>query len=291
MEKELVWEKIQMDTGLDVVLWTEQIESLGLIERTDTDSGYRMEEHVHQFYELLLCYYPVPLRHTVAGRAYETTTPFIQFRAPYLLHSTSALDATEYTRTNIGFHPNVLTEFGGICKLGRLANCWECVIPATTEKIMEMEPLLTRLRRVRDPKTPKHVWISTLATLLWEISEMAEDSVDHEVESALYVQEILQYAVNHVEEDLRIDALAERFYVSRSKLKRDFQSAAGMPLHEYVTSIRLHRAKVLLAEDMPLSMIAERCGFGSDSSFSYMFHRRTGMTPGEYRRQCRIRKT
>lgn len=291
MDNKLIWRKIQRDTIPDPSDWEKQIESKQIFERRDTDSGYVMQEHLHQFYELLICYNPVPLRHTVAGRAYETTTPFVLFRAPYLLHSTSALDATEYTRTNIGFHPNVLTEFGGICKLGRLANCWECVIPATTEKIMEMEPLITRLRRVRDPEIPKYVWISTLATLLWEISEMAEDSIDHEVESALYVQEILQYAVNHVEEDLRIDALAERFYVSRSKLKRDFQSAVEMPLHEYVTSIRLHRAKVLLAEDMPLSMIAERCGFGSDSSFAYMFHRRTGITPGEYRRQCRNRKT
>jgi len=285
MEKKLVWEKIQMDTGLDVVLWTEQIESLGLIERTDTDSGYRMEEHVHQFYELLINYYPVPLRHTVAGKAYNTDTPFIQFRAPYLLHSTSALDSTPYTRTNIGFHPSVLAEYGGICKLGRLANCWECLIPVTTEQIMNLEPLLIRLRRVRDPKTPKHVWISILAALLWEISELAEQAIVHGTEAAPYIQNLLQYIVQHAEDDLSNEALAEKFFVSRSKLKRDFQAAVNMSLHEYVTAIRIHRAKILLTEDMPLSMVAQQCGFSADASFAYMFRRHTGMPPGEYRRR------
>lgn len=285
MEKKLVWEKIQMDSVLDVVLWSEQIESLGLIERTDTDSGYIMEEHVHQFYELLINYYPVPLRHTVAGRAYETTTPFIQFRAPYLLHSTSALDNTEYTRTNIGFHPSVLAEYGGICKLGRLANCWECLIPITTEQLMNLEPLLTRLRCVRDPKTPKHVWISILAALLWEISELAAQAIIHGTEAAPYIQNLLQYIVRHAEDDLSNEALAEKFFVSRSKLKRDFHAAVNMSLHEYVTAIRIYRAKILLTEDMPLSMVAQQCGFSADASFGYMFRRHTGMTPGEYRRR------
>ncbi|MBE6931423.1 MAG: helix-turn-helix transcriptional regulator [Ruminococcaceae bacterium] len=276
---------IQLDTNLRIPFWKEQIEKLWIIERTDTDRGYVMDEHVHQFFELLINYYPVPLRHTVAGNAYDTDTPFIQFRAPYILHSTSALDFTPYTRTNIAFHPLVLAEFGGICKLGKLANCQECVIPTTTEKIMTLEPLLTRLRRVRDPNVPKHVWISALSMLIWEISEMAENAIVHGAETSPYIQELLQYTVEHAEEDLSIDTLAEHFFVSRNKLTRDFRAAVHMSLHEYITEVRIHRAKILLMEGLPLSVIAERCGFSGDSSFVYMFRSHTGMTPGEYRKR------
>jgi len=275
---------VQLDTNLRIPFWTNEIEKLWIIERTDTDRGYIMEEHVHQFYELLICYYPVPLRHTAAGNAYETTTPFIQYRAPYLLHSTSALDFTPYTRTNIAFHPLVLAEFGGICQLGRLTNCRECLIPTTTEKIMTLEPLLFRLRRVRDPDVPRHVWMSALSMILWEISEMAEDAIVHGSETPLYIQEVLQYIVEHAEEELSIDSLSEHFFVSGTKLKRDFRAAVQMSLHEYVTNVRIHRAKVLLMKDMPLSLIAEKCGFSRDSSLVYMFRTHTGMTPGEYRK-------
>ena len=269
---------------LTVPKWRKEIESLLLIERTDTDSGYSMREHVHQYYELLFNYHPVPLRHTVAGNAHDTDSPFILFRAPYILHSTCALDTRPYTRTSIGFHPLVLREYGGICELGRLANCWECVIPTTTEKIMELQPLLARLQRVRDPSVPKRVWLGTLSTLLWEVSEMAAEADICTAGAAPYIQELLRYVVEHAEENLNIDTLAEHFFVSRAKLTRDFRAAVRMSLHEYVTAIRVHRAKILLTEEMPLSMIAEKCGFGSDSAFVYMFRRHTGMTPGEYRR-------
>ncbi len=265
--------------------WSTNIEALLMTESTDTDHGYTMREHVHQYYELLFNFSPIPLRHTVAGQAHDTDTPFILFRAPYILHATVGLDNQPYTRTSIGFHPHVLTEFGGLCRLGRLANCWECMIPVTSEQLAALEPLLIRLRRVRDPAVPKSVWLGTLATLLWEVSEMAEGAIRHDIEAPSYMQELLRCVVEHAEEELTIDTLAERFFVSRAKLTRDFRAAVQMSLHEYVTAIRLQRAKLLLNEEMPLALIAERCGFGSESAFIYMFRRRTGMTPGEYRRR------
>lgn len=276
---------VHLDANLNAQFWSQHIESHWMLERTDTQCGYIMEEHVHQFYELILNYYPVPLRHTVAGNAYETDTPFILLRAPYILHSTSALDFTPYTRTNIAFHPLVLAEFGGICKLGKLANVTECIIPATTEEIMALKPLFERLRRARDPHTPKYAWMSVLSALLYEISEMADRAVLHGTETPPYIQELLQYAVEHTEEDLSVEALAEHFFVSPSKLKRDFRTAVHMSLHEYITAVRIHRAKVLLTEEMPLAMIAQQCGFGSDSSFVYAFRQHTDMTPGEYRKR------
>ncbi len=150
---------------------------------------------------------------------------------------------------------------------------------------MELEPLLTRMRRVRDPHVPKNVWLSTLTALLWEINEMSENVRIHDVSSAPYVQEFLQYIATHIEEDLRIDALAEQFYVSTSRLKRDFTDAVHIPLHEYIRAIRIHRAKALLLENLPLSIVAQRCGLSGESALIGMFRRHTGITPGEFRRQ------
>jgi AraC-like DNA-binding protein len=149
---------------------------------------------------------------------------------------------------------------------------------------MELQPLLVRLRRVRDPAVPKSVWLSTLATLLWEVSEIAEDATVADPPSPPYMQELLRYVVEHTEENLTLDMLSEKFFVSRSKLIHDFRTAVRMSLHEYITSIRIHRAKILLADGLPLAMIAQQCGFSNDSAFIYMFRRQTGMTPGFYRK-------
>ena len=118
---------------------------------------------------------------------------------------------------------------------------------------------------------------------------MAENAVIHDTEAPPYIQSLLRYVAEHAEEELSGDILAEKFFVSRAKLMRDFRSAIGVPLHEYITSIRIHRAKILLAENLPLSLIAQQCGFGSDSAFISMFRRHMGMTPGKYRRNTENR--
>ena len=50
-----------------------------------------------------------------------------------------------------------------------------------------------------------------------------------------------------------------------------------------------NNADYVLAENLPLSLIAQQCGFGSDSAFISMFRRHMGMTPGKYRRNTENR--
>ena len=103
------------------------------------------------------------------------------------------------------------------------------------------------------------------------------------------MQELLRYIVEHLDEPLTLDSLAERFYVSRAKLTKDFRTMVNTSLHEYVTDVRLHRAKILLREGVPLPIVSEQCGYALESSFIYMFRTRTGMTPGEYRKNAALK--
>lgn len=271
------------DVRTNVDFWGTDISSLLVTENTCTSRRLAMQPHVHLYYELVFNFSPIPLRHTVVSREYDTDTCCIIFRAPYLMHSTVTLTEEKYTRCNIGFHPGVLSEYGGICDLGRLHSCRECMIPTTAEQMEELRPLLTRMKRVRDPQVPMKIWLSTLATLLYEVSDLAGDIVPEEVPTPMYIQDLLRYVVENIHEDLTIDTLAERFFVSRTKLTRDFRTYTCTSLHEYVSALRICQVKILLAEDLPLSIIAERCGFARDSSLGVMFRRATGMTPGEYR--------
>ena len=271
------------DVRANVDFWGTDISALLVTENSYTSRRLAMQPHVHLYYELVFNFSPIPLRHTVVSREYDTNTPCILFRAPYLMHSTVTLTEEKYSRCNIGFHPAVLSEYGGICDLGRLRSRRECMIPTTAEQMETLRPLLTRMKRVRDPDVPKKVWISTLATLLYEVSALAGEVTPEELPMPMYIRDLLRYVVENIHEDLTIDTLAEKFFVSRTKLTRDFRSYTWMSLHEYVSALRIPQAKMLLAEDLPLSIIAERCGFARDSTLGVMFRRVTGMTPGEYR--------
>ncbi len=82
----------------------------------------------------------------------------------------------------------------------------------------------------------------------------------------------------------------DQFFISPSKLTADFRAATSISLHEYISAIRVTRAKMWLSENYPIEIIAQRCGFTHESSFIRMFKSVTGMTPGEYRRRVQGQK-
>ncbi len=241
-------------------------------------------EHAHRYYELVFNFSEIPVKHTIADHSYRTDSFYILYRAPYVLHTSTTCGVGPYHRYNVIFHHSVLTEFGGICKMGKLNRHLECLIPTTSEQMQTIEPLLRRLCRSENPNVSKHMWLGALSVLLFEVNELMENVVPHSIESPSYMQKLLRYITEHLDEQLSLDSLAEKFFVSRAKLTKDFRATVNTSLHEYVTAVRLHRAKILLREGVPLPIVSQQCGYALESSFIYMFHKRTGMTPGEYRK-------
>ncbi|GAB7183850.1 helix-turn-helix transcriptional regulator [Kitasatospora sp. Ki12] len=63
-------------------------------------------------------------------------------------------------------------------------------------------------------------------------------------------------------------------------LSRLFRADLGMTFPQWRTQLRLHHALVLLAEGLPVTAVAHRCGWASASAFIDVFRRTFGHTPG-----------
>ncbi|MEV7774355.1 helix-turn-helix transcriptional regulator [Kitasatospora sp. NPDC086791] len=63
-------------------------------------------------------------------------------------------------------------------------------------------------------------------------------------------------------------------------LSRLFRADLGMTFPQWRTQLRLHQALVLLAEGLPVTTVAHRCGWSSASAFIDVFRRAFGHTPG-----------
>ncbi len=89
----------------------------------------------------------------------------------------------------------------------------------------------------------------------------------------------------HYAEKFSLDELSDTVGLSRSECCRQFKSKMDMTLMEYLNEYRIGKAMELL-EHSPLSMteIANETGFSGASNFSERFKKKTGMTPGEYRK-------
>jgi AraC-like DNA-binding protein/quercetin dioxygenase-like cupin family protein len=68
-------------------------------------------------------------------------------------------------------------------------------------------------------------------------------------------------------------------------LSRLFRREFGMTFPQWRTQLRLYHALRMLAEDVPVTSVAHRCGWSSTSSFIDAFRRALGCTPGAHNRR------
>lgn len=93
------------------------------------------------------------------------------------------------------------------------------------------------------------------------------------------VVEWMQYLDYHLSEDLDMDALAERFYISKYHMMRLFRAETGFTIHTYLLQRRLLAARQLIERGMRTTEACYRCGFRSYSSFTRAYSKHFGTTP------------
>ena len=99
------------------------------------------------------------------------------------------------------------------------------------------------------------------------------------------LQQVRQYLHQQYAQKLTLDTLSARYNISKYHLQRSFQHYFGQSPGEYLTQLRLTRAKELLrATDLPVSEVAYRVGMENTSHFIYSFRTHEGTTPNKYRK-------
>jgi two-component system response regulator YesN len=101
------------------------------------------------------------------------------------------------------------------------------------------------------------------------------------------VQQAVSYIDSHyADADLSLPAVASQANLSPSYFCTVFSQEMGRTFKEYLTEIRIQRARELL-RTTPLKSfeIAERVGYGDPHYFSYVFRKHTGLSPTGYRWQ------
>jgi len=102
------------------------------------------------------------------------------------------------------------------------------------------------------------------------------------------VRKAMQYLVENVASIVSVEEWAAKSGVSRRVMERRFQAALGRSPHAMIQHERVERAKKLLTTtDLPVSLIAERCGFQSNERLTVNFRAVAGVAPVSYRRNSR----
>lgn len=101
-------------------------------------------------------------------------------------------------------------------------------------------------------------------------------------------ERLKQYIAQNYARKISIGMLCSHFHYSKSTVISTFENAFGVSINHFLTEIRIEQAKKRLAStDASVYHIAVACGFPDQSYFSRVFTRKTGLSPGKYRKQAR----
>lgn len=86
------------------------------------------------------------------------------------------------------------------------------------------------------------------------------------------------------QEDWSIDGICKSMSVSSSHLQHKYKLLFGNSIKSDIIASRLEYSKYLLANtDHSISTISNMIGYENDVHFMYIFKKKTGMTPTQYR--------
>lgn len=99
-------------------------------------------------------------------------------------------------------------------------------------------------------------------------------------------QKIRHYLDEHVMEEIRLEEVAARFFISKIQLIRVFKRAYNTTPYAYILNAKLQLAQnLLLTTDVPIKEIAAQLNFTDGHYFTNSFKRQVGIPPGEFRRR------
>lgn len=96
--------------------------------------------------------------------------------------------------------------------------------------------------------------------------------------------EIAEFIERRLCDTLSVDMISRQFYMSKTKLYYLFMEVYGTSVGEYISDLRITKAKnLLINSDSPMDDVAQAVGYQNTASFSRAFKAKTNCSPKRYR--------
>ncbi|MBU8880156.1 response regulator [Bacillus sp. FJAT-29790] len=123
----------------------------------------------------------------------------------------------------------------------------------------------------------------TLEKAVKEWNELEDNQAIFQIEKN-NMQEIEEYLQKNYQQEISLQEIADRFFLSREYISRKFKLEFQETLTDYLTKIRIEKAKQLLETPyLKIYEIAYHVGYQNEKYFSKVFKKLIGLTPNEYR--------
>ena len=244
--------------------------------------------HFHDFHKIVF-FLDGRGNYFVEGRSYVLKPDDVVLVRQGTIHKASIDPTSRYERIILYISPEFLREKS--TPITALDKCFEdaarekshVLRPASAQREMLMQMLLSLEHAVNTEGYGED--LSAEIGLMQILIELGRDRrithFEHTVaqnrdDKALA---ILEYINDHITEQLNIDSLAERFFISKYYMMRKFRESTGYTIHGYVTEKRLYLARDLIRGGANVSEACFGCGYQDYSAFARAYKKHFGASP------------
>ena len=150
------------------------------------------------------------------------------------------------------------------------------------ERFKQLEPVFSlpdtvfarMFRAVEEPEMAEYRLAAELLRLYALLFGRSSDTNHH-------VRRVENYIRSAYMEPIRVEKIAEQLSLDRRYLSRLFKEKTGFSIQEYLISVRMEAAELLLQQGRSVKEAAYLSGYEDVSNFSKMFKKYYGKSPAD----------
>ena len=256
------------------------------------DPTMEVEYHNHDFYEIYF-YISGRVTYTIEGRSYKLKPGDILLVHSRELHKPVIEAGESYQRIVLWVNPEFLQARS--IEGANLSMCFETDSPKrhnllrpNSEMSANIKSILNKFERAcissafGSPILRNTYLLELLIYLNRAVLETYEEDIEADMEYNEKINDIIGHINENLCEELLLDDLAAKFYMSKYHLLREFKKHTGFTIHKYICQKRLISSKAMLREGLSVSEACTKCGFGDYSNFIRSFKSSYGVPPRKY---------
>lgn len=157
----------------------------------------------------------------------------------------------------------------------------QLVIPGSANAVVEANKALLEIIRREDLGSilaRKNIALAMILNL--HRSRLAEGKHKH---TDSQIDKAVSYMRNNYTKNLSVSECAAEANMSESHFRRLFRQRTGRSPKEFITALRISKAKALLASGESIKRTAELVGWDDEFYFMRIFRKVSGISPGKFR--------
>jgi len=124
--------------------------------------------------------------------------------------------------------------------------------------------------------------LAQILVILNRLSQTADGTQEAKINADSVIYRVLAYINEHFYEEISLDDLTNRFFISKFHLSREFNRVVGTSVYRYIIQKRLILAKQMMGNGVPSGEVYQHCGFGDYSNFYRAFRAEYQISPKDY---------